>query len=184
MNMELSPKFAKQNFEGEAGSYHSWSTTEFPLLAQSKVAAGLLVLKPAGFVLPHSADSSKLGFVLQGEQGSVGLVLPNSKTHSNQEIVVGLQAGDVIPVPLGSFSWWYNHGESDLIILFLGETSNAYVPGEFSYFFLTGALGMLGGFSTEFISKAFNINETEATTLAKAQTGASKKSKCTHEVPT
>ncbi|KAJ4717112.1 Glutelin type-A 2 [Melia azedarach] len=158
MDMDFTPKFAKQLFEGEGGSYHSWSATEFPLLAEAKIGAGFLVLRPGGFALPHYADSSKIGYVLQGEQGSVGLVLPNSKTNSNQEIVLCLQTGDVIPVPLGSVSWWYNHGNSDVIIVFLGETSNAYVPGEFTYFFLTGALGMLGGFSTEFIGKAFNYS--------------------------
>ncbi|KAJ4717137.1 Glutelin type-A 2 [Melia azedarach] len=172
MDMDFTPKFAKQLFEGEGGSYHSWSATEFPLLAEAKIGAGFLVLRPGGFALPHYADSSKIGYVLQGEQGSVGLVLPNSKTNSNQEIVLCLQTGDVIPVPLGSVSWWYNHGNSDVIIVFLGETSNAYVPGEFTYFFLTGALGMLGGFSTEFIGKAFNYSCKKPDCLAKSQTGA------------
>jgi hypothetical protein len=66
MDFDLSPRLAQQLFDGEAGSYHSWSSTEFPLLAEEKVGAGRLVLQPRGFALPHYADSSKIGYVLQG----------------------------------------------------------------------------------------------------------------------
>ncbi|KAL5857051.1 hypothetical protein ACOSQ3_004521 [Xanthoceras sorbifolium] len=170
MEMDLSPKSAKPMFEGEGGSYYSWSSSEIPLLGEAKVGAGLLVLKPAGFALPHYADCSKVGYVLHGEHGVAALVSPNG--DKTEEIVLGLRTGDIIPVPSGSTSWWYNHGNSDdLIIVFLGETAKAYVPGQFTYFFLTGALGILGGFSSEFISRAYNINEKEANMLAKNQTG-------------
>ncbi|KAJ4717105.1 Glutelin type-A 2 [Melia azedarach] len=173
MEMELTPKFAKKKiFEGEGGSYHSWSATEFPFLAQAKVGAGILVLKPGGFALPHYADSSKVGYVLQGENGVTGMVLSNDKKHSNQEIVLGLRAGDVIPVPIGAVSWWYNHGKSDLVIVFVGETSKAYVPGEFTYFLLTGAVGILGSFSSQFTSRAYNMNQKGADILAKSQKGS------------
>ncbi|KAL5787403.1 hypothetical protein ACOSP7_004352 [Xanthoceras sorbifolium] len=126
------------------GSYYPWSSKEFPMLGEAKVGAGLLVLKPGGFALPHYTDSSKLGYVLQGEHGVAGLILPsNDKTNTNEEKVVGLGTGDVIGVPLGSVSWWYNHGNSD-----------SYIPGDFTYFLLTGAQGILG-----------------ANILAKSQTG-------------
>ncbi|KAK2638588.1 hypothetical protein Ddye_026383 [Dipteronia dyeriana] len=171
MDMELTPMFSKAMFEGEGGSYYSWSSKEFAVLGEAMVGAGLLVLKPGGFALPHYADSSKLGYVLQGEDGVAGLILWDKKTNRKEEKVVGLGSGDVIGVPFGSVSWWYNHGNSDCVIAFLGETSKAYVPGEFTYFLLTGPLGILGGFSTEFTSKALHINQSEANTLAKSQTG-------------
>ncbi|XP_031254460.1 legumin type B-like [Pistacia vera] len=133
MEMDLSAKFPKTIFEGEGGSYSSWSSSEFSLLAEVKVGGGLLVLKPGGFALPHYADSKKLGYVLQGEHGSVGLTLSNHEANSKEEIVLGLQAGDVIPVPLGAVSWWYNDGNSDVVILFLGETSTTYVPVQVLY---------------------------------------------------
>jgi hypothetical protein len=66
MDFDLSPRLAQQLFDGEAGSYYSWSSSEFPLLAEEKVGAGRLVLQPRGFALPHYADSSKIGYVLQG----------------------------------------------------------------------------------------------------------------------
>lgn len=40
-----------------------------------------------------------------------------------------------------------------------------------TYFFLTGTVGVLRGFSTEFISKAYNLNQNEANTLVTNQTG-------------
>lgn len=33
-----------------------------------------------------------------------------------------VKKGDVIPVPLGAVSWWFNGGDLETIIVFLGET--------------------------------------------------------------
>ena len=95
------------------------------------------------------------------------MVLPNTA----EEVVLKLKKGDVVPVVLGSVSWWFNDGDSELVIVFLGETSKSYIPGEFTYFFLSGALGIMGGFSQEFLSRAYKINKDEANKLAKSQTG-------------
>ncbi|KAH7518773.1 hypothetical protein FEM48_Zijuj09G0206600 [Ziziphus jujuba var. spinosa] len=168
MEMDLNPRVASQMiFEGDGGSYHGWSSKEFPLLAQAKLGAGRLVLQPNGFALPHYSDSSKVGYVLQGCGGVVGMVFPNT----SKEVVLKLKKGDVIPVPLGSLSWWFNNGDSELVVVFLGQTTKAYIPGEFTYFLLTGGLGILGGFSTEFTSKAFDLDKDEANELVKSQSG-------------
>ncbi|KAJ6301513.1 hypothetical protein OIU77_015758 [Salix suchowensis] len=169
MDIDLSPKSAQKLFEGEGGSYYSWSSSGFPMLGEQKVGAGKLVLPPRGFALPHYADSSKIGYVLQGSDGIVGMVLPNS----SKEVVLRLKKGDVIPVPLGALSWWYNNGDhsEEVVIVFLGETSKSFIPGEFTYFFLSGGQGIMGGFSPEFISRAYKMNGKEASKLAKSQTG-------------
>ena len=72
-----------------------------------------------------------------GSNGVVGMVLPNTR----KEVVLKLKRGDIIPVPIGTVSWWFNSGDSDsdLIIAFLGETSKALIPGQFTYFFVNGA---------------------------------------------
>lgn len=70
---------------------------------------------------------------------------------------------------MGTISWWFNGGDSDLTIIFLGESSRSYNPGQFDYFFLTGAAGILGGFSTEFISKIYGFTAAEAEKLTKSQ---------------
>ncbi|XP_015893696.3 glutelin type-D 1 [Ziziphus jujuba] len=170
MEIDLNPRTANQTlFEGEGGGYYLWSSKEFPLLAQTKLGAGKLVLKPNGFALPHYADSSKVGYVLQGSDGVVGMVFP--KKRSSKEVVLKLKKGDIIPVPLGALSWWYNNGDSELVIVFLGQTTKAYVPGEFTYFLLTGGLGILGAFSTEYTSKAFDMSKDEAKELVQSQSG-------------
>ncbi|RDY02616.1 Glutelin type-A 2 [Mucuna pruriens] len=167
MELDLTPKKAEALFEGDGGGYYSWSSSQVPLLAKYFVGAGRLVLQPRGFALPHNADSSKLGYVIQGSDGVVGLILPNNR----EEVVLKLKKGDVIPVPIGSISWWFNDGDSDLIIVFLGETSKALIPGQFTYFFLTGAQGLIGGFSSELTSKIYGLEKDEVEKLTKSQTG-------------
>lgn len=97
------------------------------------------------------------------------MALRNSTTR--EEVVVKLKKGDVIPVPIGSVSWWFNDGDSDLVIVFLGETSKALIPGEISYFFLTGLQGVIGGFSNELTSKIYGLDKDGVEKLTKSQSG-------------
>jgi len=64
MELDLTPKKAEALFEGDGGGYYTWS---MPLLAEKKLGAGRLVLQPRGFAFPHYADSSKVGYVIQGQ---------------------------------------------------------------------------------------------------------------------
>ncbi|KAH7835540.1 hypothetical protein Vadar_027077 [Vaccinium darrowii] len=154
-------------FEGEGGSYRSWSSSNFPLLGEAKVGAGILVLHPHGFALPHYADSNKIGYVLQGSC-SVGTV----SSSASEEKVLRIREGDAIQLPNRLISWWFNGGDSDAIVVFIGETSKSQIPGEITYSSLTGTVGVFRGFSTEFISKAYNLSQDEANTLVTSQTGA------------
>ncbi|OMO74267.1 11-S seed storage protein, plant [Corchorus capsularis] len=148
--MELSPKFPRTFFESEAGGYYNWSSADSSILSEAKVGAGKLVLKPQGVC-------------------TVGLVSPNKKDKMS---FVCLKKGDIIGSPQGSVSWWYNHGsDSDFVIVFLAETSKAYLPGEITYFLLTGPIGYLSAFSPEFIAKSYRINQEQAQTLAGSQQG-------------
>ncbi|KAK7369245.1 hypothetical protein VNO80_11281 [Phaseolus coccineus] len=166
MELDLTPKFAQPMFEGDGGGYYTWSSSQMPLLAGTNVGAGRLLLRPRGFALPHYADSSKIGYVIQGTDGVVGMV-PNTE----QEVVLKLKQGDILGVPIGSVSWWFNNGDSDLTIVFLGETSKALIPGQFTYFLLTGGQGVIGGFSTELTSKVYDLDKDEVQKLTKSQTG-------------
>ncbi|KAM7470364.1 hypothetical protein LguiA_008547 [Lonicera macranthoides] len=132
----------------------------------AKIGAGKLVLQPCGFSLPHYSDSAKIGYVIQGVC-TVGMVTPNS----SEETILVIEKGDAIPVPLGVISWWFNNGDSETEIIFLGDSSKAHIPGQFTYFFVAGILSTLGAFSTEFVSKAFNFTKEESQTLTKSQTG-------------
>ncbi|PHT41487.1 hypothetical protein CQW23_20341 [Capsicum baccatum] len=145
------------------GGYYTWSSTQFPVLSQKKLAAGLLVLQPRGFALPHYADSSKIAYVIEGEC-IAGLI----SAEDSKEEVIKIQKGDSVPVPIGATSWWYNGGDTRLSIIFLGE-SGEYTPGEFCYFFLTGTAGILNGFSNELLAQTFHMTKTESEKLKKGQ---------------
>lgn len=168
MEMKLVAEAADETaYEGDGGGYYSWSTSKSPLLKDSKLGAGKLLLHPLGFALPHYADSSKFGYVLQGVC-TVGLVTPKS----TKETVVVIKKGDVIPLPSGVVSWWFNGGETDLIIVFIGETTKAQIPGQFTYFFMAGVLGILRGFQSDVVAKVFGLNNKEAEDIATSQPGA------------
>jgi len=48
------------------GGYYGWSSSQFPLLSQKKLAAGLFLLQPRAFVQPYYSVSSKIAYVCQG----------------------------------------------------------------------------------------------------------------------
>lgn len=67
MELDLTPKTAEVLFEGDGGGYYTWWSSKVPLLAKTNMGAGRLVLQPQGFALPHYADISKVGYVLEGQ---------------------------------------------------------------------------------------------------------------------
>ncbi|KAK6804493.1 hypothetical protein RDI58_002277 [Solanum bulbocastanum] len=146
------------------GGYYGWSNSQFPLLSQKKLAAGLLLLQPHGFSQPYYSVSSKIGYVCEGEC-IVGLIPP----EDSKEEVIKLQKGDALPVTLKTVSWWYNDGNSEFKIIFLGEYDDEYTPGEYCGFYLAGFIGTLNGFSNEFIAKSFHMTKTESEKLIKDQ---------------
>lgn len=169
MAVDLSPKLSKKISEVAGGYYAAWSGADQPALIDAELGAGLLTLKPLGFALPHYTDSSKSGYVLEG-RALVGLVLPGDPNP--KERVLLLKKGDVIALPLGNLTWWYNDGDTDFSIVFLGDSSRAVRPGDFAYFFLAGGLSIFDGFSTEVLKKAWGLEkEEEATKLLKSQPG-------------
>ncbi|KAL0384570.1 UNVERIFIED_CONTAM: Kinetochore protein NUF2 [Sesamum radiatum] len=165
MDFNLSPQPADTTvYEGDAGGYYSWTGAKSPAIPQAKVAAGKLFLRPRGFAPPHYSDTFKIGYVAQGTC-TVGLVSPNDP----QEKVLIISKGDAIPVHIGTISWWFNGGDSDFTIIFLGESSQSYIPGQFDYFFLTGPIGVMAAFSPEFITKIFHLKESETQKLVHSQ---------------
>ncbi|XP_077231022.1 glutelin type-D 1-like [Tasmannia lanceolata] len=166
MEVDLSPKSPQKLYGSDGGSYYIWSSTDLPMLSEGKLGAAKLVLEQGGLALPHYADSSKIGYVLQG-CGTVGVLSPEGP----KEKVVELKQGDVIALHLGAVSWWYNGGDSEFVVVFLGDTSKAHVPGVFTYFFLAGTNGIFTGFSPEFLTKAWDLDEEEVNKLVKSQSG-------------
>ncbi|XP_076919036.1 12S seed storage protein CRD-like [Bidens hawaiensis] len=159
-------KYDQTLFEGDSGGYYVWSNSKVPLLSDLKLGTGRLVLRPLGFTLPHYVDCSKIGFVLKGTV-TIGLISANS----SEEKVLIAKKGDAVPTLAGLASWWFNAGDTDAVIIYLGESSKAIVPGQFTYFLPSGPLGYLAGFQSDFVSKIFGLDENESENLINSQQG-------------
>ncbi|KAJ0935012.1 putative rmlC-like cupin domain superfamily, rmlC-like jelly roll protein [Helianthus annuus] len=159
-------KADKTLFEGDSGGLYAWSNSKTPLLSDLKVGAGKLLLHPFGFFLPHYGDSNKICFVLEGTV-TVGLVTPNSP----EEKVLLIKKGDAVPVSMGVVSWWFNGGDSDAVILLLGDSSKSLVPGQFTYYFGVGPLGLLAGFQSDYVGKTFGLDQKESENIVNSQQG-------------
>lgn len=68
-------------------------------------------------------------------------------------------------------TWWYNKEDTELVVLFLGDTSKAHKAGEFTDFFLTGPNAIFKGFSTEFVGRAWDFDDNTVITLVGKQSG-------------
>ncbi|XP_074362894.1 glutelin type-D 1-like isoform X1 [Apium graveolens] len=162
--IDLSPKFAKKVFGGDGGYYYSWFPNELAMLEKANVGAAKLRLEKYGFLLPHYSDSPKVAYVLRGK-GVAGIVLP-----AKEEKVLPIKTGDAIALPFGVVTWWYNKDDSELEILFLGETSKGHKVGTFTNFFLTGSNGIFTGFSTEFVGRAWDLDQSVVRMMVHNQT--------------
>ncbi|XP_075523902.1 glutelin type-D 1-like isoform X1 [Primulina tabacum] len=165
MEIDLSPKLAKTLYGGDGGEYLAWSPNDLPMLREGNIGAGKLALHKYGFAMPRYSDSAKVAYVLQG-CGVAGIVLPEQ-----EEKVLAIKKGDALALPFGVVTWWYNKDDTDLDILFLGDTSKAHKSGSFTDFFLTGSNGIFTGFSTEFVSRAWDLEESIVKTLTGQQSG-------------
>lgn len=85
--------------------------------------------------------------------------------------MIAIKKGDAIALPFGVVTWWYNKEDTELLVLFLGDTSKAHKSGEFTDFFLTGSNGIFTGFSTEFVGRAWDLEENVVTSLVGKQSG-------------
>ncbi|KAL0406207.1 UNVERIFIED_CONTAM: 11S globulin seed storage protein Ana o [Sesamum latifolium] len=162
MELDLTPKLAKL-YGGDGGAYYAWCPNELPMLREGNIGAAKLVLEKNGFAMPRYSDSAKVAYVLQGS-GVAGIVLPEK-----EEKVLPIKKGDAIALPFGVVTWWYNKEDTELVVLFLGDTSKAHKSGSFTDFFLTGSNGIFTGFSTEFVSRAWDLEESVVKTLVGSQ---------------
>ncbi|OMO74408.1 11-S seed storage protein, plant [Corchorus capsularis] len=98
--------------------------------------------------------------------GVAGIVLPES-----EEKVIAIRKGDAIALPFGVITWWYNKEYTDLVVLFLGDTSKGHKAGQFTDFFLTGTNAIFTGFTTEFVKRAWDVDDETVKALVGNQTG-------------
>ncbi|KAJ1692332.1 hypothetical protein LUZ63_009030 [Rhynchospora breviuscula] len=164
MEIDLAPKAPKGLYAGDGGSYSSWTPDDLPMLLVASIGAAKLTLNSRGFAAPSYSDSSKVAYVLQGS-GVCGLTVPEATT----EKVIQIKEGDALAIPFGFVTWWFNPNDSDLAILFLGDTSKGHRPGQFTDFHLTGPSGIFTGFTPEFVSRAWDLSESDVSKLVHDQ---------------
>ncbi|XP_068637341.1 11S globulin seed storage protein Ana o 2.0101-like [Aristolochia californica] len=167
MDVDLTPKSAQKCFGSDGGSYYSWSNSDLPMLGHAKIGAAKLALAKNGLALPSYSDSAKIAYVLQGK-GRAGIVMP----EASKEKVIGIKKGDALALPFGVTTWWFNNEDTELIVLFLGDTSKGHKVGEFTNFFLTGATGLFTGFTPEFVGRAWDLDEGQVEKFVKSQTAS------------
>ncbi|PWZ05714.1 Glutelin type-A 2 [Zea mays] len=164
--VDLTPRQPRKAYGGDAGAYYEWSPADLPMLGVASIGAAKLSLAAGGLSLPSYSDSSKVAYVLEGT-GTCGIVLP----EATKEKVVAVKEGDALALPFGVVTWWHNGpaAPTQLTVLFLGDTSKGHRPGQFTNFQLTGASGIFTGFSTEFVSRAWDLPEANAAALVSSQ---------------
>ncbi|KAK9082159.1 hypothetical protein Syun_031320 [Stephania yunnanensis] len=177
MEIDLSPKLPNKLYGSDGGSYLAWSPSDLPMLSKGNIAASKLSLEKNGFsllltlILPRSPTFCKLhGSQMHGRNssGTAGIALH----QADKEKVIAIQKGDTIAIPFGVVTWWHNKEDIELVVLFLGETSKAHKSGEFTDFFLTGSNGIFAGFSSEFVARAWDLDQEKVQALVKSQTGS------------
>ncbi|KAL8152921.1 LOW QUALITY PROTEIN: hypothetical protein V2J09_010681 [Rumex salicifolius] len=161
MEIDLSPKVEK--------TWKRWFvlrlvSSELPMLKQGNIGAAKLVLDKNGLALPSYSDSAKVAYILQGN-GVAGIVIPEK-----EEKVISIKKGDAIALPFGVVTWWYNKEDTELIVLFLGDTSKAHQAGQFTNLSLTDSNGIFMGFSTEFVCRAWDLEDEVVKSLVGNQT--------------
>ncbi|KAK8712372.1 hypothetical protein V6N13_147612 [Hibiscus sabdariffa] len=53
--------------------------------------------------------------------GVAGIFLPEY-----EEKVIAIKKGDAIALPFGVITWWYNKDDTELVVLFMGDTSKSH----------------------------------------------------------
>ncbi|KAF8730964.1 hypothetical protein HU200_016839 [Digitaria exilis] len=170
MSMDLSPKKPNKSYGNDGGAYYDWSPADLPMLAAASIGGAKLILTAGGLALPSYSDSAKVAYVLQGK-GTCGVVLP----EATKEKVIPIKVGDAIALPFGVVTWWHNAhaaAATDLVVLFLGDTSKGHITGKFTNLHLTGSTGIFTGFSTEFVGRAWDLTQPDAAKLVSTQPGA------------
>lgn len=151
----------KTEAEGNGASAADTTTThedgliDFPFKLESQC-----------LLLPHYADCSKVGYVLEG-RAVVGVILPGE----TKERAVLIKKGDVITVPKETYTWWYNDGDTDFSIIYLGDGAAGLTQGLFTYFLVAGQAAVYNGISTDFLAKACGVSQEAAAKFFSSQPG-------------
>ncbi|XP_052305478.1 legumin B [Populus trichocarpa] len=182
-----------RKIRSEAGVTEIWDEND-----EQFQCAGVVVIRHTinnrGLLLPAYSNTPKLIYVEQG-RGIQGAVFPGcpetfqSSGNSSQDRressedqhqkVRKVREGDVVALPSGVADWFYNNGDSPLVLVQLLDTSNPanQLDQDFREFFLAGnprqesqnegeswreqherSRNVFSGFNEQILAEAFNID--------------------------
>ncbi|KAJ7550093.1 hypothetical protein O6H91_07G093000 [Diphasiastrum complanatum] len=172
---DLEPRKPKELFRSEGGQIEEWTADEYQALQDADMAAAKITLNPRGLVLPLYIDNHAIKVVVAGT-ARMGLVLPWGD-RGIERYVYRVQKGDVIAVPRGVPTWWYNDGKERTEIVGIADTTSGEQPGLVKPFFLVGGQegqygSILRGFDREILARAWDVDEQTVTRLLEDQKGA------------
>ncbi|KAL5711979.1 hypothetical protein ACHQM5_014195 [Ranunculus cassubicifolius] len=126
-----------QMYQSEAGVTELWDEDNNQLECAG-VAVIRYTIQSRGLLLPHYHNAPKLTYIVQG-RGIHGAVLPGCpetyQSSSEEQEYQGEQGdqnqkvrqirqGDIVATPNGVPAWFYNEGETPLVLVALLDTSN------------------------------------------------------------
>ncbi|KAJ4825718.1 hypothetical protein Tsubulata_001217 [Turnera subulata] len=146
-----------RTFQSEAGNTEVWDEND-----EQFQCAGVAIMRHTieqrGLLLPHYANAPKLIYVEQGTalHGAAIPGCPETYQSSGSQVagergergssrdqhqkVRQIREGDVLALPAGVADWFYNNGESRLVLVVLLDTGNSanQLDQDFRKFFLAG----------------------------------------------
>ncbi|WCJ38323.1 Glutelin type-B 2 [Euphorbia peplus] len=153
------------HISSEGGSTDTWNPKSDHFQCAG-VEVTRRTIKPNALYLPAYTNANKLAYILQGK-GTLGLINHGcSKELKGEEKecekIHHIQSGDLVALRAGEGVWAYNSGNETLSVLSIHYITNADGHRSFN---LGGSTNILNGFSPEFITGAFNIDNDLANKL-------------------
>ncbi|KAJ7549396.1 hypothetical protein O6H91_07G052000 [Diphasiastrum complanatum] len=172
---DLEPRRPKQLIKSEGGEIEEWTADEYKALGEANMAAAKFTLNPRGLLLPAYIDNHAIKVVVAGS-ARMGLVLPFGD-RGIERYVYRVEEGDVIAIPRGVPTWWYNDGNERTELVGIADTSSGERPGYVQPFALVGGKeerefgSVLRGFDREILARAWDVDEQTVTRLLESQNG-------------
>eukprot|EP00249_Psilotum_nudum_P018308 c26739_g1_i1 orf=290-1570(-) len=160
---------AAERFQTAAGSVKDWSMQD--VLKPLNLSPRLVRLRRNGMFLPKYSNAPELCYVVRGRAWS-GLITPAGKATNIRYV----KTGDILGIPKGWVSWFWNTGSTSVEMICVAETSEIKMPEKYTSFFLAGAKGddmggFLHGFSPDVLKMVWNINQEDVEKLLQSQKG-------------
>ncbi|KAJ4722722.1 11S globulin seed storage protein [Melia azedarach] len=189
----------QQRIESEAGITELWDQNEEELQC-ANVAVLRHRIQQKGLLVPAYTNVPELVYVVQG-RGIHGIVLPGCvetfqseqsqsqqsrperRSQDQHQKVRQVREGDIIALPTGVSHWFYNNGQSQLVLVALIDVGNSanQLDRNFRKFFLAGSPqqefqgssqsrsrsqkeresrggNIFSGFDEQLLAEAFNVN--------------------------